>query len=86
MSTSIQSLDHHGEHEFTVPVEQPVRNTFDHRLTDPSSESDIDAFELFATPIPLTGERKTTSRRELWSWYLYYVRLQISGAATRVSS
>jgi hypothetical protein len=32
-----------------------------------------DEATLFASPLPITGERKTTTRRELWSWYIYYV-------------
>ncbi|ORX41263.1 protein-vacuolar targeting-related protein [Kockovaella imperatae] len=32
-----------------------------------------DEATLFASPLPITGNRKTTTRKELWSWYLYYV-------------
>nr|XP_019009024.1 uncharacterized protein I206_05664 [Kwoniella pini CBS 10737]OCF47805.1 hypothetical protein I206_05664 [Kwoniella pini CBS 10737] len=32
-----------------------------------------DEATLFASPLPIVGERKTTTRKEVWSWYLYYV-------------
>lgn len=32
-----------------------------------------DEATLFASPLPITGARKTTTRKELWSWYAYYV-------------
>ncbi|WVQ66630.1 uncharacterized protein L199_004815 [Kwoniella botswanensis] len=32
-----------------------------------------DEATLFASPLPIVGERKTTTRVEVWSWYLYYV-------------
>ncbi|KAL1404821.1 hypothetical protein Q8F55_008431 [Vanrija albida] len=38
----------------------------------PSILTDDEA-TLFASPLPITGERKTTTRKELWSWYIYYV-------------
>ena len=28
----------------------------------------VDEATLFASPLPITGERKTTTRKELWSW------------------
>ncbi|KAG7571295.1 hypothetical protein FFLO_00807 [Filobasidium floriforme] len=36
------------------------------------SDRTSDKAALFANPIPLTGERKTTTRREIWAWYAYY--------------
>ncbi|TXT04780.1 hypothetical protein VHUM_04048 [Vanrija humicola] len=39
----------------------------------PASVLTDDEATLFASPLPITGERKTTTRKELWSWYLYYV-------------
>jgi hypothetical protein len=45
----------------------------------------LDEATLFASPLPIVGERKTTTRKEIWvgfafvyradgqSWYLYYV-------------
>ncbi|WWC93161.1 uncharacterized protein L201_008129 [Kwoniella dendrophila CBS 6074] len=32
-----------------------------------------DEATLFASPLPIVGARKTTTRKEVWSWYLYYV-------------
>ncbi|TYJ57909.1 hypothetical protein B9479_001264 [Cryptococcus floricola] len=32
-----------------------------------------DEATLFASPLPIVGERKTTTRKEVWSWYIYYV-------------
>ncbi|KIR34151.1 hypothetical protein I352_03386 [Cryptococcus deuterogattii MMRL2647] len=32
-----------------------------------------DEATLFASPLPIVGERKTTTRKEVWSWYVYYV-------------
>ncbi|KAK8869449.1 hypothetical protein IAR55_000013 [Kwoniella newhampshirensis] len=32
-----------------------------------------DEATLFASPLPIVGARKTTTRIEVWSWYLYYV-------------
>ncbi|WWD16286.1 hypothetical protein CI109_100712 [Kwoniella shandongensis] len=32
-----------------------------------------DEATLFASPLPIVGQRKTTTRIEVWSWYLYYV-------------
>ncbi|GFZ52277.1 hypothetical protein JCM24511_10050 [Saitozyma sp. JCM 24511] len=32
-----------------------------------------DEATLFASPLPIVGDRKTTTRKELWAWYLYYV-------------
>ncbi|EAL19113.1 hypothetical protein CNBH2130 [Cryptococcus deneoformans B-3501A] len=42
---------------------QPVQD--DSALTDEAT--------LFASPLPIVGERKTTTRKEVWSWYIYYV-------------
>ncbi|KAK4688267.1 hypothetical protein P7C73_g1840, partial [Tremellales sp. Uapishka_1] len=33
----------------------------------------IDEAALFASPLPLVGSPRITTRKELWSWYLYYV-------------
>ncbi|OXG18093.1 hypothetical protein C367_04908 [Cryptococcus neoformans Ze90-1] len=32
-----------------------------------------DEATLFASPLPIVGERKTTTKKEVWSWYIYYV-------------
>ena len=32
-----------------------------------------DEAALFASPLPLIGKPKTTTRKELWSWYVYYI-------------
>lgn len=39
----------------------------------PPGEVITDAATVFASPLPLTGERKVTTRKELWSWYLFYM-------------
>lgn len=40
---------------------------------DPHASVHVDEATLFASPLPITGTRRTTTRKELWSWYLYYV-------------
>ncbi|WVR08359.1 hypothetical protein IAU60_005414 [Kwoniella sp. DSM 27419] len=42
-------------------------------LALPPSERIKDEATLFASPLPIVGERKTTTRKEIWSWYFYYV-------------
>lgn len=66
----------HGD----VDVEKDIPHSDAHGLAkadeaDPhaAATAHVDEATLFASPLPITGERKTTTRKELWSWYLYYV-------------
>ncbi|WRT69347.1 uncharacterized protein IL334_006331 [Kwoniella shivajii] len=48
-----------------------------HKRSQPQAEDAgmqlTDEATLFASPLPIVGARKTTTRKEVWSWYLYYV-------------
>ncbi|WVQ74264.1 hypothetical protein IAR50_003861 [Cryptococcus sp. DSM 104548] len=43
----------------------------DHGISDLALPND--EATLFASPLPIVGDRKTTTRKEVWSWYIYYV-------------
>ncbi|WVF68804.1 hypothetical protein IAT40_003576 [Kwoniella sp. CBS 6097] len=53
-------------------------STEDKYLSQPAAAQNdpariTDQATLFASPLPIVGQRKTTTRKELWSWYFYYV-------------
>ncbi len=50
-----QGLDGNNNHNDNEPAYE-----------DPNHARYVNEAELFATPLPLTGERKTTTRLELW--------------------
>ncbi|OCF40185.1 hypothetical protein I317_06010 [Kwoniella heveanensis CBS 569] len=56
-------------------MEDPSEDKY---LAPPTARQDepariTDQATLFASPLPIVGQRKTTTRKELWSWYFYYV-------------